>query len=97
MFFKEHDMAAMRTPEIRFLDHVCGAILNGNRFRIDPGYMPIATFDGLAIDSKLNGVLLFGDGVSPGFMEFGDAIALLQWLSRYLRGERSFVAGGDAG
>lgn len=97
MFFKEHDMAAMRTPEIQFLDHVCDAILNGNRLRIDPGYMPIATFEGLVIDNKADGMPLFGDGVSAGFMEFGDAIALLQWLSRYLRGERNFVSGGDAG
>ena len=97
MFYKEHDMAAMRTPEIQFLDHVCEAILNDNRFRIDPGYMPIATFDGLVIDGKANNMLLFGDGVTPGFMEFGDAIALLQWLSRYLRGEKNFVTGGDAG
>ncbi|MGV3742939.1 MAG: hypothetical protein ACO1NO_11585 [Burkholderiaceae bacterium] len=97
MFFKEHDMAAMRTPEIQFLDHVCDAILNGNRLRIDPGYMPIATFEGLVIDNKADGMPLFGDAVSAGFMEFGDAIALLQWLSRYLRGERNFVSGGDAG
>lgn len=97
MFLKEHDMAAMRTPEIQFLDHVCDAILNGNRFTLEPGYMPTATFDGLAIDGNLDGNCLFGDGVNAGFMEFGDAIALLEWLLRYLRGERNFVTGGDAG
>jgi hypothetical protein len=97
MFFKAHDMAQMRTPEVQFLDHVCDAILNANRFNLEPGYMPIATFDGLVIDGSLNGALLFGDGAQAGIMEFGDAIALLQWLSRYLRGERNFVTGGDAG
>lgn len=97
MFLKEHDMAAMRTPEIQFLDHVCNAILNANRFTLEPDYMPIATFDGLVIDSSLDGNLLFGDGVRAGFMEFGDAIALLRWLVRYLRGENHFVTGGDAG
>lgn len=96
-FFKEHDMAEMRTPEVQFLGHVCNAILNENTFDIESGYLPIATFDGLVIESKLNGSALFGDGVVDGFMEFGDAVALLHWLSRYLRGEKNFVSGGDAG
>lgn len=96
-FFKEHDMAAMRTPEVQFLGHVYTAILNKNTFDIAPGYLPIATFDGLVIDGKLNGSLLFGDGVTEGFMEFGDALALLHWFSRFLRGEKKFVSGGDAG
>jgi hypothetical protein len=97
MFFREHEMADMRTPEIQFFDHVCDAILNGNKFDIEPGYIPISTFAGLVINSELNGKLLFGDGVTPGFMEFGDGIALLRWLSRYLRGENNFVSAGDAG
>ncbi|MFJ7565726.1 hypothetical protein ACIQW9_02050 [Herminiimonas sp. NPDC097707] len=96
-FFKEHDMAAMRTPEVQFLGHVYTAILNENTFDIAPGYLPVATFDGLVIDGKLNGSLLFSDGVTEGFMEFGDALALLHWFSRFLRGEKNFVSGGDAG
>ena len=76
-YFKENDMAAMRTPEVQFLGHVCNAVLNENTFDLETGYMPISTFDGLVIDSRLNGTLLFGDGVAEGFMEFGDAIALL--------------------
>ncbi len=96
-FFRKHDMASMRTPEVQFLGHVFDATLNANVFNIEPGYMPVATFDGLVIDSRLNGTLLFSDGVTEGFMEFGDAVALLQWLSRYLRGEKNFVSGGDAG
>ncbi len=96
-YFQQNNMAVMRTPEVQFLGHVFNAILNENKFDIEPGYLPIATFDGLVIDSKLNGTLLFGDGVTDGFMEFGDAIALLQWLSRFLRGEKNFVSGGDAG
>lgn len=97
MFLREHNMASMRTPEIQFFSHILDAILNANKFDIEHGYIPIATFDGLIIDSKLNGMLLFSDGTSEGFMEFGDAVALLQWLSRYLRGEKKFVSGGDAG
>jgi hypothetical protein len=96
-FFRSHGMASLRTPEVQFLGHVCDAIMNENIFHIEDGYIPIATFDGLVIDSKLNGTLLFGDGVTQGFMEFGDAIVLLRSLSRYLRGEKNFISGGDAG
>lgn len=97
MFFRQHDMAEMRTPEMQFLGHVVNAILNANTFRVETGYIPIAAFDGLVITAGLNGALLFGDGNREGFMEFGDAIALLQWLSRYLRGESEFISWGDAG
>jgi hypothetical protein len=96
-FMKLHDMLDMRTPEFQFLGHVVDAILNANTFRIPSGYMPVASFDGLIIDEKLNGVAVFSEGTTPGFMEFGDALALLHWLSRYLHGERAYVSGGDAG
>lgn len=97
MFLREHQMASIRIPEIQFLGHVVDAIQNANIFRIDEGYMPAASFDDLVIDKRLNGMPLFGDGNTQGFMEFGDAVALLQWLAHYLRGERNFVSGGDAG
>ena len=97
MFMRERDMLSMRTPEFQFLAHVVAAILNGNRFSIAPGYMPTASFDGLVIDESLDGQLLFGDEAHRGFIELGDAVALLQWLARYLRGERNYVSGGDAG
>lgn len=97
MFLREHQMASIRIPEIQFLGHVVDAIQNANIFRIDDGYMPAASFDDLVIDKRLNGMPLFGDGNTQGFMEFGDAVALLQWLAHYLRGERNFVSGGDAG
>ncbi|HWZ47807.1 MAG TPA: hypothetical protein VNX00_06260 [Herbaspirillum sp.] len=96
-FLKEHGIATSRTPEIQFLGHACNAIVNMNTFRIAPGYVPKATFDGLVIDSTLDGALLFGDGLNEGFMEFGDAIALLQALAHHLRGVPHFVSGGDAG
>lgn len=96
-FLKEHGIATSRTPEIQFLGHICNAIVNMNTFRIAPGYIPKATFEGLAIDSSLDGALLFGDGLNEGFMEFGDAIALLQALAHHLRGVPHFVSGGDAG
>lgn len=97
MFMKEHEMLAMRTPEFQFLGHVVTAIHNANRFRIEPGYMPTAAFDGLVIDASLDGTPVFGEGQNKGFIELGDAIALLQWLERYLRGEKNYVSGGDAG
>jgi len=94
---ERHDMLDMRTPEFQFLGHVRDAVLNGNMFRVPVGYMPTATFDGLVINAKLNGMPLFAEGTMPGFMELGDALALLQWLLRYLRGEHGYVSGGDAG
>lgn len=90
-------MLSMRTPEFQFLAHVVNAILHGNRFRIASGYMPVASFDGLVIDESLDGLPLFGEEQSRGFIELGDAVALLQWLARYLRGEMNYVSGGDAG
>lgn len=97
LFLKEHHMASIRIPEIQFLGHIVDAIQNANTFDIPEGYMPVASFEDLVIDASLNGKPLFSDGDTQGFMEFGDAIALLQWLARYLRGERNFVSGGDAG
>lgn len=96
-FLREHDMASMRTPEIQFLDRVVDAILNANTFQIEPGYMPLAAFDGLVINAELDGEALFSEGEREGFMAFGDAIALLEWLARYLSGEKNYVSGGDAG
>lgn len=97
MFMQRHDMLDMRTPEFQFLGRIVDALLNANSFRIAPGYMPVASFDGLVIDARLNGTPLFATGAAPGFMEFGDALALLEWMLRYLRGERGYVSGGDAG
>ena len=97
IFMRENDMASMRTPEIQFLGHVVNAIINKGHFKINEGYIPMATFDGHVIDSSLNGKPLFDTEKDEGFLEFGDAVALLQWLSRYLRGEKKFVSGGDAG
>ena len=96
-FMQAHDMLDMRTPEFQFLGHVVDAILNAYTFNIKSGYMPVASFDGLVIDSHTNGMPVFSTGTATGFMEVGDALALLEWMSRYLRGERSYVSGGDAG
>ncbi|HEY4319354.1 MAG TPA: hypothetical protein VGN04_17275 [Herbaspirillum sp.] len=97
MFLKENGISATRTPEVQFLGHVCNAIINANTFRIGAGYVPGASFDGLIIDSSLDGARLFGDAAVDGFMTFGDAIALLQRLAQYLQGTQEFVSGGDAG
>jgi hypothetical protein len=96
-FMKAHGMLDMRTPEFQFLGHVVDAILNGYTLTIPPGYMPVASFDGLVIDSRTDGMPLFSTEAGAGFLEVGDALALLDWLTLYLRGERSFVSGGDAG
>lgn len=96
-FMQAHDMLDMRTPEFQFLGHVVAAVLNDYTLSIKTGYMPVASFDGLIIDSRVDGMQLFSTAKTAGFMEIGDALALLQWLSRYLRGERSYVSGGDAG
>ena len=97
MFFQEHGIAATRTPEVQFLGHVCKAILNADTFRIEPGYVPGASFDKLEIHSSLDGARLFGDSANAGFMKTGDAVALLKRLAQSLRGTRDFVSGGDAG
>jgi hypothetical protein len=96
-FLKEHNIAASRNPQIQFLGHISSAIVNANTFRIDPGYIPGASFDGLEIDSGLDGALLFGDGITEGFMESGDAVALIQWLAQHLHETLHLVSGGDAG
>jgi hypothetical protein len=97
-FVKEYKLSTLRTPEIQFLGHVRNAVANANIFDIDTQqHLPVASFDGLIIDGTLNGSPLFGDGVTEGFMEVGDAVALLQWLARHLRGIQHFVSGGDAG
>ncbi|HTJ95838.1 MAG TPA: hypothetical protein VL381_00070, partial [Rhodocyclaceae bacterium] len=96
-FLKAHDMATMRTPEVQFLGHVTDGILNANRFSLHAGYRPVAAFDGLTIYSALDGTPVFDNGTQSGFIGVGDAVALLQWLSRYLRGDQGYVSGGDAG
>lgn len=96
-FLKAHDMDTVRTPEIQFLGHLTNAILNNNTFTLPAGYMPTASFDGLVIDARLHGAPLFGTPEQRGFIEFGDVLALLGWLSRYLRGEMNYSSGGDAG
>jgi hypothetical protein len=97
LFLKEHDISDSRTPQVQFLGHICKAIVNTNTFRIEPGYVPGASFNGLSIDSTLNGARLFADGVADGFMTFDHGIALLQSLAQYLRGVQNYVSGGDAG
>lgn len=96
-FLHRHDMLSMRTPEVQFLGHVMQALLNGNLLRIAPGRMPTAAFDGLVIDAGVDGRPVFDTADQEGLMAIGDAIALLQWLSRYFRGEGGYVSGGDAG
>ena len=90
-------MLDMRTPEVQFLGHAVTAILNANTLKIPEGHMPTASFDGLVIDASLDGTPLFNTADAEGLIELGDAIALLQWLGRYLRGDQNYVSGGDAG
>jgi len=96
-FFREFGMADMRTPEVQFLDRIHDAVLNGNRFALDADRPAVASFAGLNIEQSQDGMPLFGADGQAGFMEFGDAVALLQWLAHYLRGGENFVTAGDAG
>jgi hypothetical protein len=96
-FLHKHEMLSMRTPEVQFLGHAVNAVLNGNTLNVNAGYMPTAAFDGLVIDAAVDGKPLFDTAEAEGLMAIGDAIALLQWLSRYFRGEDGYVSGGDAG
>jgi hypothetical protein len=97
-FFEQHGMGALKTPEVQFLMRIRDAALNANLFEIESGqYIPVATFNGLAISDKLDGAPLFGDGTTPGFLEFGDVAALLAYLSTHLSGVQIMVSAGDAG
>lgn len=97
-FFEQHSMDASKAPEVQFLLRIRDAALNSNIFEFESGqYIPVATFDGLAITDKLNGAPLFGDDTTPGFVEFGDVIALLTYLSAHLSGVPTLVSDGDAG
>ena len=98
VFFEQHGMGALKTPEVQFLMRIRDAAVNANLFEIESGhYIPVATFDGLAISDRLNGALLFGDETTPGFLEFGDVAALLAYLSTHLSGVQTMVSAGDAG
>src|ERR1700712_650973 len=97
-FFEAHDFSELRTPEVQFLMRIRDAATSGNTFRIDAGgRIPVASFNGLTITDKLNGSPLFDDGVTPGFVEFGDVAALLRYLVDHLRGAQTLISDGDAG
>jgi len=97
-FFEAHDFSELRTPEVQFLMRIRDAATSGNTFRIEPGErIPVASFNGLTITEKLNGSPLFDDGVTPGFVEFGDIAALLRYLVDHLRGAQTLISDGDAG
>lgn len=97
-FFEAHDLSELRTPEVQFLMRIRDAASNGNTFRIAAGErIPVASFNGLVINENLDGLPLFDDGVTPGFMEFGDTAALLRYLVDHLRGAQTLISAGDAG
>ena len=97
-YFEAHDFSELRTPEVQFLMRIRDAAANGNTFGIEGGErIPVASFNGLVITNKLNGSPLFDDGVTPGFVEFGDVAALLRYLVNHLRGAQTLISAGDAG
>jgi hypothetical protein len=97
-FFEVHQMSSSRTPEVQFLMRLRDAALNDNTFRISTDeYLPHAAYGGLIVDEKLNGTLLLGDGVKPGFMELGDTVGLLRYLANLLRSMQTVISAGDAG
>jgi hypothetical protein len=97
-FFDLLRLSSSRTPEVQFLMHMRDAAANANKFDIKTGeYLPVAVFGGLVVTGKLNGSLLFSDGPTAGFLEFGDTVALLRYLAAHLRSVKSLVSDGDAG
>jgi hypothetical protein len=97
-FFEVHQMSSSRTPEVQFLMRLRDAALNENTFRIGADhYLPHAAYGGLIVDQKLDGTLLFGDGIRPGFMESGDTVGLLRYLADMLSSIQTVISSGDAG
>lgn len=97
VFLQAHGMSTLRTAEIQFLGHVRNAISNGGFFAVEPGEIPLASFDGRTITESLNGTPVFAEGSANGFLTPADAVALLSWLWSYLHQTQEFVSGGDAG
>jgi hypothetical protein len=97
-YFDVHRLSASRAPEVQFLMRTRDAAVNGNTFVIPADtYMPHAAYAGLIVDATLDGTLLFSDGVKPGFMEFGDTVGLLRYLTKLLKSMQSVISSGDAG
>jgi hypothetical protein len=97
-YFDIHRLSASRTPEVQFLMRLRDAAVNGNTFSIPADeYLPHAAYAGLIVDRSLDGTLLFSDGVKPGFIEFGDLVGLLRYLTKLLKSMQSAISGGDAG
>ena len=97
VLLQAHGMSTLRTAEIQFLGHVRNAILNGGLFAIEPGEIPLASFEGLTINESLNGKQVFAEGSGNGVLAPGHAVALLSWLRSHLHQTQEIVSGGDAG
>ena len=63
----------------------------------DDEYMPHAAYAGLIVDATLGGTLLFGDGVKPGFIEFGDTVGRSRYLTKLLKSMQVINSPDDAG
>ncbi|KXU86825.1 hypothetical protein CR51_36795 [Caballeronia megalochromosomata] len=97
-YFDIHRLSASRAPEVQFLMRLRDAAVNGNTFSLSAGeYRPHAAYAGLIVDHTLDGTLLFSDGVKPGFIEFGDTVGLLGYLTKLLKSMQSAISAGDAG
>jgi hypothetical protein len=97
-FFDTHRLSSSRTPEVQFLMRLRDAALTADTFRFTPGECrPQAAYGGLVIDERVDGRALFGNGVEPGLVTFGDVIGLLAFLRSLLRSMRSLISSGDAG
>lgn len=97
-YFDIHRLSASRAPEVQFLMRLRDAVVNGNTFSLAADeYRPHAAYAGLIVDHALDGTLLFSDGVEPGFIEFGDTVGLLRYLSKLLKSMQSAISAGDAG
>lgn len=97
-FFDTHRLSNSRTPEVQFLMRLRDAVVSADTLRLAPGESrPHAAYGGLVIDDDLDGRALFGNGVEPGLLTFGDVIGLLGFLRSLLRSMQSLISSGDAG
>lgn len=75
----------IKSAEWNFLTHIRNAVAHGNVFNIVTPLKESAEFQGYRIDMSLNGKLLFGDVINPGWLLVGDALLLLDNLEESLQ------------
>lgn len=83
----------IKSVEWNFLTHIRNAVAHGNVFNIVTPLKESAEFQGYRIDMSLNGKVLFGDVINPGWLLVGDALLLLDNLEESLQHRGRNLAG----